>query len=239
MKKIFAFFLLLGLLCVLCACPMNEPPVLPTGEIVYRPSRMVVRVKGEGNAAFISTETAYKYDGSGRLLSEDDGLTLTTHHYDEEGKLIKSVLSSYGMPDREHTYIYNTQGKLLQKTADGLTTTYEYDSRGFVVRELCGVEEITYRYEGDLLKEKKRVVGGAEETTVYTYSLTGVPLTAMMTYVSRQGHTTTGITTYVHDEDGNMLESATEIISPGGEGFLPPEERIVEYYDYIAYEVSE
>ena len=238
MKKALAFFLLFGLALSLCACPTNEPPVLPTGDIVYRPSRMVVRVKGEGNTDFISTETAYKYDGSGRLLSEDDGLTLITHHYDSEGKRIRSVLSSYGMPDREHTYIYNPAGLLLQKDADGVITTYEYDEKGRVVRELCGVEEITYRYEGDRLQEKKRTVVGNVETTLYTYAASGVLLSASMTYVSREGYTTTGITTYVHDEDGNLLESETVILSPGGVGYLPPEERIVEYHDYIAYEVS-
>ncbi len=237
MRKLTAILLLLCALFSLVGCPTNEPPVLPTGEIVYRPSRMVVRVKGEGSTDYVSTETAYKYDGNGRLLSEDDGLTLTTHHYDEEGKLVKSILSSHGMPDREHTYAYNADGLLAQKNADGLTTTYEYDANGRVIRELCGVEEITYRYEGDLLKEKKRSVVGIEESTLYTYTAAGVLLSATMTHTSRQGFTTTGITTYVHDEDGNLLESETVILSPGGEGFLPPEERIVEYFDYIAYEV--
>ena len=238
MKKILAFLLLLGLVGALCACPTNGPPVLPTGEIVYRPSRMVVRVKGEGSTDYVSTETTYQYDGHGRLLSEDDGLTRTTHLYDEEGRLVNSFLTSYGRPDREHTYVYNTAGQLLQKNADGVTTTYEYDEKGRVARELCGLEEITYLYDGEgRLQERKRTVGGAEESTLYTYATTGALLSASMTYVSREGFTTTGITTYVQDEDGNLLQSETVILSPGGEGFLPPEERIVEYFDYIAYEV--
>lgn len=238
MKKVTAILLLACALLALVGCPSGETPTLPDGEIVYRPSRMVVRVKGEGNTDYVSTETAYKYDGSGRLLSEDDGFTRTVHHYDEAGRLIKSVLSSYGMNDREHTYVYNDAGQLLQKTADGVTTTYEYDSAGNCAREICGLQEITYRYESGRLKEKIRVLNGAVETTTYTYAATGMPLSAMMTYVSREGFATTGITTYVVDEDGNILEIETRIISPGGEGFLPPEERIVEYFDYIAYEVA-
>ena len=238
MKKLTAMLLLVCALLALVGCPSGETPEIPTGEIVYRPSRMVVRVKAEGSTDYVSTETSYKYDGTGRLLSEDDGHTRTVHHYDAEGRLVKSVLSSYGMPDREHTYVYNDAGQLLQKTADGVTTTYEYDSAGNCLRELRGTEETTYRYDSGRVKEKKRVLYGGEETTLYTYTAAGMPLSATMTYVSREGFTTTGITTYVYDEDGNLLESETIIISPGGEGFLPPEERIVEYFDYIAYEAS-
>ena len=80
-----------------------------------------------------SVETAYEYDGLGRLTKENRNGTITLYTYDACGN--RATMTQNNVTT---TYTYDANNRLWKETVAGIATTYAYDANGNMISALKG-----------------------------------------------------------------------------------------------------
>jgi RHS repeat-associated protein len=141
--------------------------------------------------------TAYGYDAAGNLISKTNANgTSTLYTYDAAGNVLSVVnYANGGAVDSSFVYTYNADSERTTMTSLSGTTTYTYDPDGELTEvALPGGRTISYSY--DAVGNRLSVDDSQGGTTFYTTN-------------NLDEYTTVGGTTYLYDQDGNLLSSTT------------------------------
>ncbi len=99
-----------------------------------------IRTKAE-TLGTVTSNTAYVYDGAGRLVSETKDGVAITYEYDAYNNRTK--MTNAGVVT---TYTYDSNNRLMTETVNGETVIYEYDDNGNMLT--AGEKTYTYNARG-------------------------------------------------------------------------------------------
>lgn len=228
---------------------IEDTSVKPSEKTVYKPSKMIERIKYEDRSEYSTTEYVYTYDSDGKLIKEESSSGETIEYtYDENGKLIKSFseIDFLGeVIEKTTEYVYNN-GLLTQKRYGEVTVKYTYDENNNCIKDeyyingnntAVQVTKYTYNTDHALIKEEMSAYGDVE-LIEYSYNEDGKIISALSTYNTAFGGVNTETSTYTYDKNGNLLKIQSASTSEG-DGALVDCERIVEYLDYKSYNIAE
>lgn len=227
---------------------VSEPIEDDGDTTLYKPSKMIERVKHEDSSQYLTYEYTYTYDSVGNLIKEVSSFGDVTEYIYDDGKLIKSVKKNEGMgeiADETTEYTYNSDGLLTQKTYGSVVVKYSYDENGNCAKEeyfmngsdsASQVKQFTYDADHTLIKEEMTYME-LVEVTEYTYDDNGKLVSTTTTETDELFGSAIGTSTYTYDENGN-LQKIESSLTPIGDSYILGQESSMEYQDYKAYPVS-
>jgi RHS repeat-associated protein len=187
-----------------------------TWTYTYNSHGQVLTAKDPDN--HVTTTT---YDAKGDVETVKNALAQVSSFtsYDADGRLLSAT-----DPNKLLTaFTYDPLGRVLTRKVGTLTTSYRYDPRG-MVNLVTQPDGSTYRYTYDAAHRLTQIIDKAGDTIDYSYDATsnlaavnvydpGKILTRTHSYTYDQGNrlqTDTGATaaektTYVYDNEGNLL----------------------------------
>ena len=183
-------------------------------------------------------DITYEYDADGRRLSNtttwvaSGDFETDTYTYDENGNVIKKVLTYSYSPGYENVsnYIYDENGLLIKENwgAEEYYIGYEYDEKGHLAKSFNMNDGTRYEYmayqcdaDGNVLVETVDWGDGDISTNTYTYDAEGKMLN--MDY-AMNGQVMFSHA-YVYDDEGNLVKQGVSIESWKMEGY------VVHYYE--------
>lgn len=159
--------------------PSAEPRASPPPDSVsgsdpksvrtaYTGARQIVRTvtvagdTGSGDVSVVET-----YDGTGQLVSVNEGGVTTSYTYDIGGRLA-TVATATAAGTQTRSFTYDNRGFLLEErhpelgvSGNGLTTYSEYDSRGHAHRRTTGPFDVRMTFDAAERITEVREIGVA------------------------------------------------------------------------------